>query len=151
MDFTRVLSEGYGPGAWHGADMKAAIADVSAAEAFRRPSRRVGQAHSIAELTLHHAYYVHSVRGRLLGTAIEPFVLAGEDFFALADGQPLGWDAVRAVLEDQQTRLVETVRQIESGAAASPLSPDDQAALVLGITCHAVYHAGQIQLLKLTP
>ena len=26
----RVLDEGYGPGAWHGADFKAAIGDVSA-------------------------------------------------------------------------------------------------------------------------
>ena len=31
---TRVLTEGYGPGAWHGADLKAALADVTPALAF---------------------------------------------------------------------------------------------------------------------
>jgi hypothetical protein len=30
---SRVLNEGYGPGAWHGADLKAALADVAAAPA----------------------------------------------------------------------------------------------------------------------
>jgi len=36
---TRVLDEGYGPGAWHGADMKAALADVTPAIAFWRPGK----------------------------------------------------------------------------------------------------------------
>jgi hypothetical protein len=35
---SRVLNEGYGPGAWHGADLKAAIADVTPALAFWRPA-----------------------------------------------------------------------------------------------------------------
>lgn len=35
---TRILNEGYGPGAWHGANLKAALADVSPELAFWRPS-----------------------------------------------------------------------------------------------------------------
>jgi len=31
---SRVLNEGYGPGAWHGADLKAALADVTPDLAF---------------------------------------------------------------------------------------------------------------------
>ena len=30
---SRVLNDGYGPGAWHGADLKAALADVAPARA----------------------------------------------------------------------------------------------------------------------
>jgi hypothetical protein len=40
------------------------------------------------------------------------------------------------------------VRVIATGATKSPLSDAGRFDLVLGITCHAVYHAGQIQLIK---
>jgi hypothetical protein len=30
----------------------------------------------------------------------------------------------------------------------SPMKADERFGLVLGVTCHAVYHAGQIQLIK---
>ena len=38
----RVLSEGYGPGAWHGPDLKAALADVTPPAAFRRRAGAAG-------------------------------------------------------------------------------------------------------------
>src|SRR5262245_37268560 len=50
----RILREGYGEGAWHGPDLKAALADVTDANAFWRPAP--GR-HNIAEVALHHAYY----------------------------------------------------------------------------------------------
>ena len=34
----RILDEGYGPGAWHGNDMKAALADVTPKLAYWRPA-----------------------------------------------------------------------------------------------------------------
>ena len=37
--FARILEEGYGPGAWHGPNMKAALADVSV-EKCRLPAFR---------------------------------------------------------------------------------------------------------------
>ena len=49
---SRVLQEGYGPGAWHGADLRAALTDVTPALAFWRPAP--GR-HNIAEIALHHA------------------------------------------------------------------------------------------------
>jgi hypothetical protein len=52
---SRVLNEGYGPGAWHGSDLKAALADLNPALAFWRPG--AGR-HNIAEIALHHAYCV---------------------------------------------------------------------------------------------
>src|SRR5215210_346643 len=84
----RVLDEGYGPGAWHGSDLKAALADVPAELAFWRPAP---ERHNIAEIALHHAYCARSVRGQLSGTPPEPFVLEGDDWFPLSDPTRLTW------------------------------------------------------------
>jgi hypothetical protein len=138
----RVLREGYGPGAWHGADMKAAIEAVTAEDAFRRPA--AGR-HNIAELALHHAYYVREVRSRLTGAAQEPFVLEGGDFFTLDDAAALSWDKVKATLAAEQQRLAAVVDDEQQIVGKTD---DEKLELVLGITCHAVYHAGQIQLIK---
>ncbi len=142
---SRVLAEGYGPGAWHGADMKAALADVPAAAAFRRPAK--GR-HNIAEIAVHHAFYQHSIRGRLLATPVEPFVLAGEDWFPLDDPKTLSWSRIVALVADLQQKLEGVVADIESGRVTSPLGDRARFDLILGITCHAVYHAGQVQLIK---
>jgi len=142
---TRVLEEGYGPGAWHGADLKAALADVTPEQAFWRPSP--GR-HSIAEIALHHAYCTRNVRGRLAGTAPEPFVLEGDDWFALPDASRLTWPQVLEAVDREQHRLWETVTAAGADAGASSLSAAERFDLVLGIACHAVYHAGQVQLLK---
>ncbi len=138
---TRVINEGYGPGAWHGPDLKAAIADITPSVAYWRPA--AGR-HNIAEIVLHHAYYVHSVRAQLSGAPAEPFVLAGEDWFPVDDAQTMSWTKIMEVAEAEQRDLLGAV----SGAATSSLTEAERFALVLGITCHAVYHAGQVQLVK---
>jgi hypothetical protein len=132
----RILDEGYGPGAWHGADLKAALADVTAEQAFWRPAP--GR-HNIAEIALHHAFCARSVRGQLTGKAPEPFVLEGEDWFEASERGPLSWPQIQSALEVEQGRLAAAVAARQDG------EPVD---LVLGITCHAVYHAGQVQLIK---
>ncbi|MGH7460011.1 MAG: DinB family protein [Longimicrobiales bacterium] len=136
----RILDEGYGPGAWHGADFKAALADVDGKGAFWRPAP---ERHNIAEIALHHAYCVRSVRGQLSGESPGPFVLEGEDWFAVANGSKLSWTQIRAVVETEQDKLVAAVN-----AAKSALTSEETFKLVLGITGHAIYHAGQVQLLK---
>ena len=141
----RVLDEGYGPGAWHGADLKAALADVTAALAFWRPAQ--GR-HNIAEIALHHAYCTHAVRAQVSGRPADPFVLEGSDWFDLADETTLYRVQVQAIVKTEQERLAELVADIESGQAVSPLADAERLNLVLGITCHAIYHAGQVQLIK---
>ena len=142
---TRILREGYGDGAWHGPDLKAALADVTEAAAFWRPAP--GR-HNIGEIALHHAYYARVVRMKLTGTDAEPFILAGDDWFELQDSSMLSWSGVLEVVTLQQERLATSVADVSSGRARSPLSEFERLELVLGITCHAVYHAGQIQLIN---
>ena len=142
---SRILKEGYGPGAWHGADLKAALADVTSAQAFRRPA--AGR-HNIAEIALHHAYCARAVTAQLSGAQSQPFVLEGEDWFDLPDEKRLSWSKIQATVESEQNRLASIVAEIEAGRKPSPISPAERLNLVLGITCHAVYHAGQVQLLR---
>ena len=137
---SRTLEEGYGPGAWHGDDLKAAVGTVSAEIAFRRPAP--GR-HNIAEIALHHAYCVHDVRGRLSGKTPEPFVHDGGDWLELNEASPLSWKQITETLETEQRRLSELVATLGSGGT-SPLGESEQFDLVLGITSHAIYHAGQI-------
>ena len=140
----RTLAEGYGPGAWHGSDFKAALADVTDDTAFRRPTP---DRHSIAEIALHHAYCTRTVRGRLAGTTPEPFLLEGDDWFAVPDASRLTWRQIAELVEGEQRKLADVVARIGAGGT-SPLSEAEQFDVVLGITCHAVYHAGQVQLIK---
>lgn len=137
---SRIVREGYGPGAWHGPDLRAAIGSVSASSAFRRPGP--GR-HNIAEIVVHHAFYVRSVIDRLGGTP-DAFPLDGEDWFTLNDEQTMTWSAIVALLDSLQTQLA---RQVAT-PRPNDKTADEQMDLVLGITCHAVYHAGQIQLIK---
>jgi len=141
---TRVLDEGYGPGAWHGNDLKAALADVSERTAFWRPGP--GR-HNIAEIAVHHAYCVQSAIARLTGAEAQPFVLEGSDWFELPN-KKLSWSKVIEEVAAQQEHVAKAVASIASGRRRSPLSENEQLDLILGVTCHAIYHAGQIQLIK---
>ena len=139
----RVLNEGYGHGAWHGSDLKAALADVTPDLAFWRPANA---RHNIAEIALHHAFCARAVRGQLSGMPPESFVLDGEDWFALPDESLLPWSKILAVVETEQQQLAAIVA--DNGHRESPMADAERFNLVLGVTCHAVYHAGQVQLIK---
>jgi hypothetical protein len=104
--------------------------------------------HNIAEIALHHAYYIRAVRAQISGQGAEPFVLEGEDWFDVADETTLSWPTIRASVESEQHKLSALLADIESGKVVSPLAEAERFNLVLGITCHAVYHAGQVQLIK---
>jgi len=142
---SRVLQEGFGPGAWHGPDLKASLADVTPALAFWRPG--AGR-HNIAEIALHHAYFVRSVRTQFSEAPTEPFVVEGADWFDVSDERRLSWISIYTTVESEQERLRAAVDDFETGRLTRVMTAEERFALVLGITCHAVYHAGQIQLIK---
>jgi hypothetical protein len=141
----RTLEEGYGPGAWHGPDLRAALQDVDGELAYWKP---MPTRHSIAEIAVHHAYHLHNVQSKLTGQPASPFMLAGDDWFALPSAGDLSWKQIQALVDSGQKRVSEAIQAIAAGKIRSPLSDAEQFDLVLGITSHAIYHAGQIQLLK---
>ena len=143
--FNRILDEGYGPGAWYGSDLRTAVSEVSAAQAFKRPAK--GR-HNIAEVALHHAYWAGQIAAKLTGTPAAAFPLDGEDWFELASDQALPWKKVVATLDAAQQRLSQAVSEVASGARTSPLGEAERFDVVIGISEHAAYHAGQIQLIK---
>src|SRR5688572_1897715 len=143
--YNRILDEGYGPGAWYGSDLRAAIADVRPVTAFQRPAP--GR-HNIAEIALHHAYWLGQVESKLTGAPPAAFPLDGEDWFQLDDESRVSWSSITALVEAAHQRLSRAAVETASGARVSPLSEAERFDFVIGITGHAAYHAGQIQLIK---
>jgi hypothetical protein len=86
-----------------------------------------------------HAWCARNVLGQLSGKTPDAFVLQGEDWFALSDESALSWSDITMLVETEQQRLATEVAALPDG---------QQLDVVLGITCHAIYHAGQIQLIK---
>ena len=142
---SRIIEEGFGPGAWHGADLRAAITDVSAKDALWRPAP--GR-HNIAEVAVHHAATVRSVIGQLTGSDEPVFPLEGSDWYEISNERRMKWSSIVDLVESQHARLTEVVSAIGNKVRTSPLSDAERFDLLLGITCHAIYHAGQIQLVK---
>jgi hypothetical protein len=139
LPITRVLDEGYGPGAWHGADMKAAIADVTPALAFWRSGK--GR-HNIAEIALHHAWTVRNVTEKVTGGEPPALPVEGADWLVLDNEKLVSWAEIQRAVETQQQALA------SAASMSSVASEKERFDLALGVTCHAVYHAGQIQLIK---
>ena len=140
--------------AWHGGPTPAGtLRGVSARDAARRPLR--GR-HTIWELALHLAYWNYAVHRRLL-------LAMGHERIARFPRSPANWPAMpkwatetawaadRALLAEVHRRLREVINRFPAALL------DRKAAgrrrwtcgdLILGITVHDAYHAGQIQLLK---
>ena len=142
---SRIIEEGFGPGAWHGPDLRAAITDVSAKDALWRPAP--GR-HNIAEVAVHHAATVRAVIEKLTGAEEPAFPLAGADWYEISNERTMKWSKIVDVVEAQHSRLADIVSEIGNGVRTSPLSDAERFDLLLGVTCHAAYHAGQIQLVK---
>ena len=75
--------------------------------------------------------------------APEAFPLEGEDWFVLDDARALKWSAIKDLLASYYSELETATRDGELHS-----DENDVFDVVLGVTCHAVYHAGQIQLVK---
>ena len=143
--FNRILDEGYGPGARYGSDFRAAVTETTRSAAFKRPAE--GR-HNIAEIALHQAFWANAATSRLTGAPRAGFPLVGEDWFDLTDEKVLSWKKIVATLEAAQQRLSQAVTEVASGARTSPLGEAERLGLIIGISGHAAYHAGQIQLIK---
>ena len=145
----RMLDEAYDHRAWHGTNLRGSLRGLNARQAAWRPARR---RHNIWEEAVHAAYWKYAVWRRLTGEKRGSFACEGSNWFARpADpATEAAWRADMALLEQAHRRLRAAVRELSAGelgrrARGVKTTPFD---LILGVACHDVYHAGQIQLLK---
>ncbi len=144
----RMLDEGFNKSAWHGPNMRGAIRRVDAEQAgwHPRPERK-----SIADHTVHSAYWKYAARRRLTGEKRGSFSLKGSNWFELE--QPLStttWKSYVKLADETHKGLREVVRELSDRdlTRVTKGAKIDIQRLLYGIALHDVYHAGQIQLLK---
>lgn len=142
------IDRAYDRHSWHGPNLKGSIRGLDSAQAGWRPGpgRR-----SIAEITLHAAYWKYAARRRLRGDKRGSFAMPGSNWFALPDElDARRWREVVRLLNEEHQRLRETISAFGDGTAppAPARGKTTPTELILGIAAHDVYHAGQIQLLK---
>ncbi len=134
--------------AWHGPALTELLAEVNAASAGAKTSN----AHSIWELTLHIMAWFDIARRRMEGE-----VLGDHNLTASDDWPPLPADMSESRWQETHTALVEAAHRVADAVADFPApklgekvpSRDYTYAVMLhGIAQHALYHAGQIALLR---
>ncbi len=141
-----LLDEAYDRRSWHGTNLRGAIRSIQPHQVTWRPGP--GR-HNVWELVVHAAYWKYVVRKRVSGAPRGGFPLAGTNFYP-RDGpfNPETWQADLALLADQHQQLRAAVvaladADIDRIAGGRPL-----AWTIRGAAAHDLYHAGQIQLLK---
>lgn len=132
-------------GAWHGPSWREALEGVGRGAALQRP---IPGAHTIAEIVLHATTWHDVVRRRLEGET--PQVSDAEDWPVPAFADDAAWAAAVERLLATGRALTETVRRFpaERLQEARPRAEDTWFGLVVGELQHALYHAGQVVVLK---
>ena len=131
--------------AWHGPALAELLAGVSAAKAQARP---IASAHTIWELVLHVTAWTDVFRRRLEGEAVEE-PEAG-DFPALPSPTSRAWTGAKQALFEAHRKLTARVARLSDAELQQrvPGRDFDVRFQVGAAIRHAVYHSGQIGLLR---
>jgi uncharacterized damage-inducible protein DinB len=131
--------------AWHGPALLEILESVNAATASARP---IPGAHSIWELVLHISAWEGAILRRMQGEALQ---LEGpEDFPEVRDTSEAAWRDTLGKLNRKHDELARAIADmLESRLAEQVPGKDyDFYFMLHGAVQHALYHAGQITLLK---
>jgi hypothetical protein len=153
VDFLlKALDQGYDHKSWHGPILKGSLRGLSAEQAAWRPAP---SRHNVWEIAVHAAYWKYSVLRRLVrlrGEEEVRFSLKGSNWFVRPEGEAdeKAWKADLKVLEEMHRQLRAAVAALSEGDLETipQGSSTTVVDLVLGVSYHDIYHAGQIQLLK---
>ncbi|MGE5176630.1 MAG: DinB family protein [Hyphomicrobiales bacterium] len=131
--------------AWHGPAVFEVLADVDAARAAARP---VAGAHTIWELVLHVRTWEDAVHQRLRGRAAK--VTPEEDWPPVRETTPAAWKRALAALRETHDALNRDIEAVSDDRLdeAVPGAKTTIYQLLHGVVQHALYHAGQMALLK---
>ena len=145
--FLDAMDFAYDRRSWHGTNLRGSLRGVIAKQAAWRPGP---DRHSIAELTVHAAYWKYAVLRRLTGQKRGTFTLDGSNWFERpADLSEAAWKADLALLARTHRELRAAVAALPPARLRARIERTHTVAWLLsGIAAHDLYHAGQIQLLK---
>lgn len=139
------LYRAYEGDAWHGPSVFALLHEVHATQATTHP---LPQTHSIWEIVLHLITWNDVIVRRLQGEACDP--TPQEDWPPVPEPQETAWQQTKEHLLQSYRRLHRAVLQLPSGhlEATTPGKPYANYVLLHGALQHALYHAGQVALLR---
>lgn len=141
----RLHSVHEGP-AWHGPALREILQGVTAQQAARRPP---AAGHSIWELVAHIAAWEDVVRRRLAGERIAS-LSPEQDFPAVPPPSEAAWQEQLAALAAASAALQQAVLAFPAARLGETVAGKTYTfrRMLMGAVEHAVYHAGQIALLK---
>jgi uncharacterized damage-inducible protein DinB len=131
--------------AWHGPALRELLAGVHAAMASARP---IPDAHSIWELVLHVSAWEGAILRRIEGEALQ---LEGSgDFPEIQDVSEQAWQDTVETLNRKHHELAKAIAAMPESRLKElvPGKDYDFYFMLHGAVQHALYHAGQIALLK---
>jgi uncharacterized damage-inducible protein DinB len=143
------LEEAFDRRSWHGTNLRGSLRGMSATQAAWRPAP--GR-HNAWEITLHAAYWKYVAWRRLTGEKRGAFARTGSNWFPTpAPASQSAWRKDLALLQQYHRALRATLLRLsdEDLERRPPGSQETIGRLVRGIAAHDLYHAGQIQLIKL--
>jgi uncharacterized damage-inducible protein DinB len=133
-------------GAWHGPALGELLRGVDAATALRRP---LAGAHNIWEMLLHIGVWESMVRRRLSGEVVLE-IPAEEDWRAVDETSEAAWKRTQDDFRAGHEQLQKALARLSDRQLAEPVPGMEynNYFMLHGVVQHALYHAGQIALLK---
>jgi uncharacterized damage-inducible protein DinB len=140
------LQRSFEGNAWSGPSVLEVLAGVAAAQAIAKP---VPGAHSIWENVLHIGTDHDVVRRRLLGEVIGDLT-PDQDWPPTPEPTPTAWTDALEQLKRSHQRLLDTVATLAPERLEEVVPAKGYSVYVMlhGVAQHALYHAGQIGILK---
>ncbi len=143
---TDQLHRAYGGDAWHGPSIREVLEGITPEIAARMV---LPETHTIWDIVLHIAAWETYVRRRLEGEVLKG--LPDEvNWPTVNDSSAPAWQRTVVELNQGQLDLITTVSRMDDGKLNETVPDTDFSYYVLlhGLVQHALYHAGQIALLK---
>jgi uncharacterized damage-inducible protein DinB len=132
--------------AWHGPALEETLAGVSAGQAAARP---IAKAHTMWEIVQHISVWENVIRRRLSGEVVVD-LSPEQDWPAISDSSEAAWKRTREDLERGLEELQQVIARLDDRRLSEPVPGlgYDVYFMLHGAVQHALYHAGQIALLK---
>ena len=145
----QMIEEAYRLPNWNETNLRASLRRVSPELAGWRPRHAK---RSIADITVHCAYYKYTLRRRLTGAKRGSFPFKGSGWFKLPTKiTPSHWSEYLALLETEHQQLCEAIESAKQSLSHSTSRRNGRWTTVqqtYWLAIHDGYHTGQINLIK---